>query len=197
MALNNFINKIKELPGKIKQAASSEKICSYFGDNENAAIVVAVTIAVFKGIFRPLFTMMDKKQDPDAKVYAAFREGLTELVAVPLYIAVPLLAGAIAKKKFAKTADNIMNAKEIANNVKNAKTIAKFIGVCITTLLIPAACNIIQPPIMDAFKKHQDSKKAKAGLDINLDNNAVIQNKPSAMDMYLMTRNSSGMRVGN
>jgi len=201
MALNNFKNTLKKL-------TSLEGICDSFGKGENAALFITTTVAAFKGIFRPTFTLMDKKQDPESKKYAAFRELLTEVIAIPTYIAFDKAT------KWLTT--SFYKGKVPEDQLKNIKVTSGFIGVCIAALAIPAVCNVVQPPVMRAFKKYQDSKKAKEGLDINSDdnlttinqNNTLIQkpgmsnpvvaaNKPSAMDMYLMTRNSSGMRVGN
>jgi len=191
-----------------KKFTSLEGICNYFGKGENAALVVTTTVAAFKGIFRPTFTLMDKKQDPESKQYAAFRELLTEVIAIPTYIAFDKIS------KWLTTSVYKNNVSE--GQLKNIKVTSGFIGVCIAALAIPAICNVLQPPVMDAFKKHQNSKKTKKGLDINLDNNSAVINqsktviqkpeitnpvaatkKQSAMDVYLMTRNSSGMRVGN
>lgn len=134
---------------------SMQNLFKYFGENENGAIMIACGIAIGKGIFRPLFTMMDKQQDPETKKYAAIREGLTEIAAFPLYIATPLLAGQFIHH-FSKETDPIIK--------KRMKINAKYIGVCIATMLIPAICNMIQPPIMKAYKKHEEEKKAK--LDV-------------------------------
>ena len=49
-------------------------LCMYLGSN-NKALYGALTIAASKGILRPTFTMMDKKQDKNSRVYTAFREG--------------------------------------------------------------------------------------------------------------------------
>lgn len=43
-----------------------KKICESIGKDNNPAYVV-VAIATAKGIFRPLFTMMDKKESPETK----------------------------------------------------------------------------------------------------------------------------------
>lgn len=144
---------------------SLENAFNYLGGNENSATIVACAIAIFKGIFRPTFTMMDKKQDPDAKKYAAIREGLTELAALPIYAAVPFVI------------DTIMNKYYKGGSKKNVKVTAKFLGICAATLIIPAVCNVIQPPVMKAYKKHEEAKKAKMGLDVKSvdDSSANIQ----------------------
>ena len=55
-------------------------ICLSLGKH-NDALYAVLAIAMFKGIMRPTFTMMDKESDKETKKYAAFREGLTEVIA--------------------------------------------------------------------------------------------------------------------
>lgn len=138
----------------------------YLGNNDNSAVLVACAIALFKGIFRPAFTMMDKKSDPETKKFAAIREALTELVALPIYAVTPLIIekGIINK---------LCNGKE-GKALKAIKSNAKFTSVCLSTLLIPAICNVIQPPTMNFLQKRNEAKKRK--LDINT-NPEVTQNK--------------------
>ena len=73
---------------------ASEKIyniCKKLGESNKATYAV-VSIAVAKGIFRPIFTMTDKHESKETKRYTAAREGLTEVVAIPTYLAVGKLA---------------------------------------------------------------------------------------------------------
>lgn len=166
-----------------------QNTCRYFGESKHGATLIACSIAVFKGIFRPLFTLMDKKSDPETKKYAAMREGLTEVAALPLYAITPWLAGKLVEK-FLKEPDEIVKGR--------MKTNAKFLGIAAATLIIPAVCNIIQPPIMAAFKKSQAAKKTQ--MAENMPNTNTL-NKPSFSGNPLPVRNSSkinyGMRVGN
>lgn len=183
------------------KSPTMENTFRYLGENKNSATIIACSIAVFKGIFRPLFTMMDKKSDPETKKYAAIREGLTEVAAFPLYAFTPWLAEKVVKKflpapDIAKTAESkvFAQAKMVGN--------AKFLGICAATLIIPAVCNMIQPPIMAAYKRSQDAKKAK--LDINSSSEIsppMIVNKPEVPVSSALAKSSSvsssGMRVGN
>jgi len=169
-----------------------ENTFKFMGDNPNTAIWVACTIALFKGIFRPIFTMRDKKSDPETKKYTAIREGLTELIAIPVYFALPL-----AGKKF--IVDKVYkNESEVIKKVAN--TNIKFWGVLAATAIIPAVCNLIQPPIMANYQKRQDAKKeiAKNNTIAKLDTTS----KPSfsgnnSLLMKKTFRNNYGMRVGS
>lgn len=168
-----------------------ESVFKFLGDNPNSAILVACLIAAFKGVFRPIFTMMDKKSDQETKKYAAIREGLTELIAIPVYIAVPLVLGKSIVNTFYKNASKVTQ-KAVSANVK-------FIAVLASTAIIPAVCNVLQPPIMDAYKKRQESKTVLAKNNVP---GVVAVNKPSFSGRNpLLTRISSkinsGMRIGS
>lgn len=151
----------------------------FLGENEDSATLIACSIAVFKGIFRPLFTMMDKKTDPEAKKYAAIREGLTEVAALPIYAVTPYLVGKFVEKFYH------------GDGKKNVKINAKFAGICAATLIIPAVCNVIQPPVMNAYKKHQDAKKLKIA-------EATTPTEPSVKPVQTTFngRINYGMKVG-
>ena len=62
-----------------------KNLCSKLGEN-NDALYGVLTIAASKGILRPTFTMMDKKQEKKSRQYTAFREALTGIVAFGAYI---------------------------------------------------------------------------------------------------------------
>lgn len=177
---------------------SVEKTFGYFGDNPNAAVMITCTVAFFRGIFRPIFTMKDKNSDPETKKYAAFREGLTEAIAIPVYIATPFL---IDKGIINKVFKNEPKFKTI-------QTTSKFLSVCLAAVLIPAVCNIVQPPVMRAYKNFEESKKAKKNLDVTVGgNDPVIQNppinptfkgkNPLPVKTFSADKINYGMRVGN
>lgn len=166
------LNEINKMP-------VMDRAFKFLGESKNGATLVACSIAVFKGIFRPMFTMMDKKSDPETKKYAAIREGLTEVAALPLYALTPYLVGK-AVDKFYK-----------GPNINNAKMNGKFLGICAATLIIPAVCNVIQPPIMKAYKKSQDAKKAKMA---QVNPPVATPNKP--LQTTFSGRCNYGMKVG-
>lgn len=115
-----------------------KNICKTLGENNKPTYVV-MAIATVKGICRPLFTMMDKKEDPETKKYTALREGLTEVIAIPAYWSCGELASKLSK---AITKDKTL--------VKRAETNLMFIGVCTAALfVIPALCSAIIKPVMD------------------------------------------------
>lgn len=125
-----------------------KNICETLGKNNKSTYVV-MAIAAVKGICRPLFTMMDKKEDPETKKYTALREGLTELIAIPTYWSCGELAS-----KFSKV---ITKDKTL---VKRAETNLMFIGVCTAAIfVIPALCSAIIKPVMDKMGLNKPEKK--------------------------------------
>lgn len=151
----------------------------FFGESEHGPTIIACSIAVFKGIFRPIFTLMDKKSDPETKKYAAMRELLTEVAAFPLYAVTPLIAGKLVDS-FSKERNPLAK--------KRIKTNAKFFAICASTIIIPAVCNLIQPPIMAAYKKSKEAKKAQIA-SVNPVNQPITPSFNSKVNY--------GMRVGS
>lgn len=109
--------------------------------NLRKPIYIPMMIAAVKGICRPMFTMMDKTEDPETKRYTALREGLTEVIAIPTYFLCGE-ASASLSKLFPKKMQG------------NAATNLMFIGVCAAALVvIPALCSVAIKPIMDLIHK--------------------------------------------
>lgn len=133
--------------------------CKNLGEH-NSPLYAVLAIAVFKGIMRPTFTMMDKKSDKETKKYAAFREGVTEIIAFCSYIVThklfDLLTPVIAKKTG-------KSPKKVANGLS-------LFSVCVTAgVLIPAICNVTLKPIMNLAQKIGDKKKKSSVTDVKLD----------------------------
>ncbi len=130
-----------------------KKVCESLGEH-NDALYAVLAIAVFKGVMRPTFTMMDKKSDKETKKYAAFREGLTEAIAFCSYIVTHKIFKSLAPKIAKKTGKS---EKKVANGLS-------LFSVCLTAgIIIPAVCNLTLKPVMDFVKKINDKKKTKFG----------------------------------
>lgn len=122
---------------------SCEKICTYLGKNNNA-LYGALTIALSKGILRPTYTMMDKKQDIESRVYTAFREGTTGAVAFGSYI--------LTNHFVEKMAKPICEKAKITEKLGQVKSTLSLISVSLTALVvIPLICNLITKPLLDTF----------------------------------------------
>ncbi len=128
-----------------------KNICESLGEH-NDALYAVLAIAVFKGVMRPTFTMMDKKSDKETKKYAAFREGLTEAIAFCSYLITHKIFKTLAPALAKKTGKS---EKKIANGLS-------LFSVCLTAgIIIPAICNLTLKPVMDFVKKIGDKKKIK------------------------------------
>lgn len=181
MSLTNGIKRIFESIGK---------------DNNPAYVVVAIATA--KGICRPIFTMMDKKESPETKKYTALREGLTEVIAIPTYLA----CGALAGKGAALVKDPA--------KAKMAKHNLRFLGVCAAALvIIPGLCSVIIKPFTDMiFHKNKKNEPARLDVtsqapDIDISRNQKVGNVSQMPKTNPMFRSynidafaNNGMKVG-
>ena len=135
-----------------------KKMLESLGRN-NKPIYAVVAIATANGIFKPLTSLTDKKEAPETKKYAALREFLTEVVAVPTYIACAKIAEFGAQKAY----------KNNPQKLAMAKTNLGFLGVCTAAVfVIPAVCSIIVKPFTDMIYKRGKSSSAPARLEENL-----------------------------
>ena len=176
------------LTGKLKS------LCKNLGENCKPTYVV-MAIATVKGICRPTFTMMDKHEDYETKKYTAIREGLTEVIAIPVYWGLGELSGKCAKF----LPDELQ---------KQGKKNAMFLGVCTAALLIiPGLCSATIKPIMDKFfpTKH-DAKENDKKLDVTsvspetqsvcaVCNSQLLNSQKPTLQTFV-SRPQLGMKVG-
>ena len=202
-----------------------DKIFTWFGKYINPAFVSA-SIAAAKGIFRPIFTMSDKKQDKKSRVYAALREGLTEGIAIPVYLGSGALAKYISKKvakpeemakdlfesiidkkntfdvkKLAGTAFSEADAATVAKNFHKMNGTLSMLGVFASALvIIPALCSLTIKPIMKSInKKNASETKPEAAISNYAVNQRHIYNdKYKTLSSFpVFSGYSSGMKVGS
>lgn len=134
---------------------SLENTLKYIGKNVKP-YWPTVAVASAELIFRPLFTMMDKKAPEETKKYTALREGITELIAAPTYLALPVLA--------AKASD-LLKIKDPAK-VKMAKHNLQILGTWTAALIvIPGLCSAVVKPFTDRIYNKKDKAENK-NLDI-------------------------------
>ena len=171
-----------------------------------------MSIAATKGIFRPAFTMSDKHENYETKRYTAIREGLTEVIAIPIYYLSGVVSKSISKKiavpknfvskriyqkyKAGDTSDEVTNALKHANelakvNLPKIMSTTAFAGVCISALfVIPLMCSATIKPIMNGIEKHDLKKKNNVNPNVK-----TINNKQNTFKS-LYTGYNSGMKVG-
>ena len=130
-----------------------EQLCHALGKNNDASYAV-VAVATAKGIFRPMFTMMDKHEEYETKKYTAIREGMTEVIAIPCYMMLPKLAQKVIVPM-------ICNGKH-SDKVQTAGKTLSFVAVCVSALIIiPAVCSAVINPIMDFMAENKRRKQEK------------------------------------
>lgn len=153
-------------------------VCNKIGE-ANLPVYTVAAVAVFKGILRPAFTMMDKKSDPETKKYAAIREGATELVAFPTYIAMSWLT-----EKFAPAFSP--NGKTMDQLLHSSKSTLGFLGVCFAAVYaIPKLCNVVMPHLMKALKMEKSGEKKEAVLNtFSQERWDVFQNTKPVVSLY-------------
>lgn len=161
-----------------------KKLCISLGKN-NKALYGALTIAFSKGILRPTFTMMDKKQDRESRKYTAFREGLTGAVAFVTYLMTDKVVENLTKHIAQKT-----NHMKDLNKMKSTISL---INVSLTALfVIPTICNLTTKPLMNVLI---DRKKNSTPL-------APSQQRPlkhvnfGGYPQYYPPKDFNGMRIG-
>ena len=149
-------------------------MCDKLGANTKPTYPV-ILIAAVKGICRPTFTMMDKTEKTETKKYTALREGLTELIAIPTYLACGELAAHLSKKiKFKNVPEDVKKSL-----TKRAARNFMFIGVCVAALfVIPGLCSIAIKPIMDKLLPNNKPKSPAENLDPQLILHNPLLKKP-------------------
>ncbi len=177
-----------------------KNICYKLGSNNKPTYVV-MAIAAVKGIARPTFTMMDKKEKPETKKYTALREGLTEVIAIPAYWACGELSAWGANILFKEKVGDKINPALI-----KAKKNLMFMGVCTAALfIIPAACSVLIKPIMSKMglkaPKTEEDNNPKLDISTNPPQKSPTVQNPidyahiNSYALY-MKRPQNGMKVG-
>jgi hypothetical protein len=176
---------------------SLKSIITYIGKN-NKPYYPTVAVASAELIFRPLFTMMDKKSPEETKKYTALREGITELIAAPTYLVVPIIAGKASSLLKMPTKEGEKMAKH------NLQTFGTWVAALV---VIPALCSAVVKPFMNKIYSNRAKKNNQQQLDVKLDNEEVKAPKtPISQTGHLNTYplnnisiskfTNSGMRVG-
>lgn len=123
-----------------------QKVCQRLGEN-NKPIYTVMAIACGKGTVRPILSITDKKEKPDARKYAALRELMTEFIGVPTTMGMGLLAESLTG----------LVAKKGTIEYKHANAILSFLGICLAAgYFVPKFCNLGMPPIMKKLMPNYD-----------------------------------------
>lgn len=185
-----------------------KNLCSKLGNNSKPLYPI-LAISCANGIFRPTFTMMKKGENPESKKYAALREGITEIVAMPTYFVTGILGAKLGEKIAVKAheadiAKRIKAGEVISETVKQemkASAIKKgqaglgLIAICFAAgVVIPALCSVVVTPVMKRIGKKPEQK----ALDIK--ENAVtapkVVHQTTPIVRPTFNNWTSGMKVG-
>lgn len=171
-----------------------QKICNKLGEN-NKPIFTVMAIACGKGTVRPILSITDKKEKPDARKYAALRELMTEFIGVPT----TLCAGIVAESLTG------LIAKKGSTSYKNTKAVLSLLGICTAAgYLVPQFCNMFMPPVMKKLMPSYDPnggstpvpQASQTKQPVKNVNTPTPQKKIYATNMYPMsTYLHSGMKV--
>ncbi len=143
-----------DLTGKIGNTV--KKILVSVGKN-NKPIYTVMAIATANGIFKPISSLTDKKEKPEARKYAALREFATECVAVPTYWACGVGAATLGAKLF----------KDNPEKKAIARANMMFLGVCTAAfVVIPAVCSGALIILDKILGKDKPEKNEPAKLDV-------------------------------
>ena len=150
-----FLNKCAN-----KIAPSIKKL----GSSPDPFFTIAV-LCIFNATVRPLITLSDKNQPKERKYYAALREFVTELVALPTCAFFARYLGGKLAGHFAKA----------PNTVSAVKNVFSMGGLLVANFTIPILSNIILEPIMkDVKKKIKADNKTQLNV-ISESNNQPLQ----------------------
>ena len=177
---------------------SLESTLKYIGKNVKP-YWPTVAVASAELVFRPLFTMMDKKSPEETKKYTALREGITELIAAPTYLALPVLEA---------KASGLLKIKD-AKAEKMAKHNLQILGTWVAALVvIPGLCSAVVKPFMDKIYdkkgKPEDKKLDITSKTIEIETPKVQINQTGNNEIYPKSTTqfsianfaNTGMKVG-
>lgn len=175
------------------------KLCEALGKN-NKPIYTVMAIACGKGTVRPILSITDKKESPDARKYAALRELMTEFIGVPTTLGLGLIGEGLAG----------MIAKKGSTKYKNANSVLSFLGICCAAgYFVPKFCNIGMPPIMKKLMPSYDPNAPAPGESMQQNNLETISKAPDVIaqpskpafksnsyNIYRVSENSAYFRAG-
>ena len=165
------------------------KLCERLGEN-NKPIYTVLAIACGKGTVRPILSITDKKEAPDARKYAALRELMTEFIGVPTTMTLGMLGEFAAK----------VLTQKCSIKQKNASSVLSFFGICLAAgYFVPKFCNIGMPPVMKKLMPDYDPNAVHTPQDIKPERKNPVgfkQLKSPNYNIYQVKTDSPYYRAG-
>lgn len=183
---------LKNLSGFVSNKAG--KLFQKLGADADPLVTIVV-LCLFNMTVRPLITLSDKNQPKDRKLYAALREGITELIALPTCIFFSRFLGGKLANKF-----TLNKTPETIQAVKNVFSLG---GLVVANFVIPILSTLALDPIMKDVKKRiikdQTNLNIVSELKPIINNNQLVIQKPiktqNIWSHYQFT-NSTGLTIG-
>lgn len=139
-----------------KKETFIQRLCNRLGEN-NKPIYTVMAIACGKGTVRPILSITDKKEKPDARKYAALRELMTEFIGVPTTMALGLIAESLTG----------LIVKKTAPEYKNVRSVMSLFGICLAAgYFVPKFCNIGMPPVMKKLMPNYDPNAGEKSPEV-------------------------------
>ncbi|MEW5819966.1 MAG: hypothetical protein AB1782_07220 [Cyanobacteriota bacterium] len=147
-------------------APRTEKLFTKLGSSPDPLITI-IALCAFNMTVRPLITLTDKNQPKDRRIYAALREAVTEIIALPMCVLMARVIGGRLAQQFTK-APNTIGA------VKNVFSLA---GLVVANFIIPIIATVALDPIMKDVKKRIVKNNELFEKSINKSTNLNIISK--------------------
>lgn len=179
-------------------ASRAEKVFTSLGSNPDPLITI-IALCLFNATVRPLITLSDKNQPKERRYYAALREAVTEMIALPTCVLFARGIGGMLANKFATS-----KSPEVISGVKN---VFSLLGLVAANFVIPILTTIALDPIMkDVKKRIVKDKQQHPTLDITsqspLNNTPVLPPNPATLPasvnnvwQHYQFMNSTSMKV--
>lgn len=130
-------------------------------------LMTIVVLCLFNMSVRPLITLSDKNQPKERRYYAALRESITEIIALPTCVFFSRYLGGKLANHFSVT-----KTPEAIQSVKNVFSLA---GLVAANFVIPILSTIALDPIMKDVKKRIIKNKNVEQNELNV----VSETQPS------------------
>lgn len=180
-----------------KLASRAESVFTKLGTNPDPLITI-VTLCLFNATVRPLITLSDKNQPKERRYYAALREAVTEMIALPTCVFFARFVGGALAQKFAAN-----KTEEVISGVKNVFSLG---GLLVANFVIPILSTKALDPIMKDVKKRIIKDQQNHKLDItsqsDLNNTVIVPPAPKPLPpgvsnvwQHYHFTNSSSMKV--
>lgn len=134
-------------------ASKGKALLNYLGKDEDALLPIAIMCGA-NAVFKPLITLSNTKESKGRKLYAAEREFLNELVALPVCLGMAVGSKKLGEMLMGKALSKVVGepAKKAVQNKLNIlqTTVFSSIGVIGANFIVPSLAAAIFHPLEKA-----------------------------------------------